>query len=82
MELASRQKRLLYWLTQFNNSNGKENGLSLVKEKLETYRLLLARLLKAKAQPDIDETLLRIQTLERELENHFENLRLKTSKTI
>jgi hypothetical protein len=76
-----RQKRLQYWLAQFSaaQSTSKSSHGQAIREKLETYRLLLARKLKATAEHDIAETEDRIFSLERELEASFEDLRLAPS---
>lgn len=80
LQLARRQKRLNYWLTKFSlNKHIKPEFNKEVEEKINTFRLLLSKMVLAKTENEKTETEERLKALEQLLNNYFEDRRLMTS---
>lgn len=81
--LAQRYKRLQYLQSKFTNIHPskvlKERELGEIHSQLETYALLIAKLSKAGSEDELNETELRISSVERSLTSMFELRRLATS---
>jgi hypothetical protein len=87
---ASRHKRLKYWQERLVNngthgsgtaSNGKHNeAADEIQQKLNTYCLLLSKLVKAPTEDERQQSEQRLVGLDRELTSLFEARRLMTSR--
>ena len=80
--VARRQKRLKYWQSHFSSSVGHSHPERIhdVREKLNTFALLLSKLVKAENESQFNESEDRLKCLERELTSLFESARLMTGK--
>ena len=88
LQVSRRQKRLSYWREQFleNHSSQadrlQDSERAQLEQSLQTYQLLLARLVQAHATKntsDFQETEGRLAGQDRELTSLFESRRLLTS---
>lgn len=79
--VARRQKRLKYWHTHFAATldHLHPERIPDVREKLNTFGLLLSKLVKAENESQLDESEDRLKGLERELTSLFESARLMTA---
>ncbi|MFN8391433.1 MAG: hypothetical protein U0136_14185 [Bdellovibrionota bacterium] len=77
--VARRQKRLKYWCDRFEQQGQSSDRAAEIKERLNTYRLLLSKLVKASTEQEVQDVEGRVQCLERELTTLFEARRLMTS---
>lgn len=76
VEVARKHKRLKYWSEKFAALKQQSDFSS----KLDIYRLLISKLVKAEDEKGREEALSRLDELERELASSFERLRLFTSR--
>ena len=85
LSVARRQKRLLYWQDQLTGSDLAAEKVKDIKERLNTFALLLSKMASDASKQSGDEkqsgeTETRLLALERELTGLFESRRLMTSK--
>lgn len=80
LSVARRQKRLLYWQDQLTGSDLAAEKVKDIKERLNTFALLLSKMAHTGDDKQGAETETRLLALERELTGLFESRRLMTSK--
>jgi hypothetical protein len=79
MFLATREKRLDYFKRIYGNLKMESGRADEISGLLSTYAQLMAKVLKAKEQPERDEARARLLDLDRELTRLFELRRLATA---
>lgn len=77
LQLSRRQKRLQSWIEDFKNLPATE--AEEVHRTLTTYSLLIAKIAKNPESPEVPELEERLTTIERDLTQLFEDVRLRTS---
>lgn len=77
--VARRQKRAKYWEERFSNGGKDEDALVDIEERLQTYRLLISKLVRATSEAEIHEAETRLAAMDAQLASLFEARRLMTS---
>ena len=79
LQLARRQKRLLYWKDRLAANQLPQEYAVKCKELFSTYSLLLVRMTKQLSADEFTECESRLEAIEQELTNLFSSHRLLTS---